>query len=801
MDVDEIAFESYSKSGQVDDIAWSEDASGGGDAIKALQDALEHIWLVEGDEGRNSSDRFLRVKIVIGSSSERLEVLRALRDATVGSKELKSELLRRSTLMDSLLKYINLRSPSFDDDTESTLHQTRLLTSGIFLSLANMENAQLLLWKPYHSHFLDAFRRFQGDKYIFSTHSHVDDRKEAEALLRTIRLLYGSIQSLGDGDLWGMGLLRTIILPLSMATLPFESTNTNDAEKRALQPGDRHALLEGYNRAMSALLQPEICEMLRAIFERCCEDKWTSARESQLSQLLNLTEPACDIISTCFRTAQQQNHLLDKGSLMPFKILDGLLQLADSNNAKLTDKALAAIATLIRDNQDAKWYIVHLKGPSGRSCLEILVDLSRHRAVTTRLTANLCRIHIIKSLPQLYSDEDARNILAVFQTLFDDTHNSWEFGETAASLALFLQGSHNLQTIAFELNLAEPLMQFLLQDEAVEDVEISEALRDPIREASILALSSMMLTSDTIRSSFVKAGIMPILISSVRSRKAGLIAAALQAIRILSRSTTILRTTLEDELPIECIMDQIVDGRDDAVKATALAALCNLVTAYAPMKKHFIERNGLQLLDRGLLSTCCEVRRYAMHAYSNAAAFCPFQIKQHIVATITWDRIEILCQDPDDYVCSFALNLLRNLASGKENHITFTVQGLGLKRMLDLIARYIVPAEGERGRCQNEALWVLSNISQTYYQPIIEYPGMVAGVLHYFDRGRENTRNAAVWCLHNLSKIQGRVQMPALVIFEELRVRSTLEKYGEDPDVDIRERIKDILQIMDWTER
>lgn len=110
--------------------------------------------------------------------------------------------------------------------------------------------------------------------------------------------------------------------------------------------------------------------------------------------------------------------------------------------------------------------------------------------------------------------------------------------------------------------------------------------------------------------------VLPFIVAALSDPSAPVRAAACQCCRALSRAVSILRTSLLDEGAGPKLFDLIVDGDptcadgEDDVRVVAMAAVCNLVLDFSPMKQvqsviwHVPGHAGLTFLLSLLHRTC-----------------------------------------------------------------------------------------------------------------------------------------------------------------------------------------------------
>lgn len=91
--------------------------------------------------------------------------------------------------------------------------------------------------------------------------------------------------------------------------------------------------------------------------------------------------------------------------------------------------------------------------------------------------------------------------------------------------------------------------------------------------------------------------LLPFVVPSLAAGALGIRIAACRLVRALSRSVSILRTSLVDAGVADQLLAILQDKNEhEAVKTEATATLCNLVLKFAPMKQLLIDAGGIKTL-------------------------------------------------------------------------------------------------------------------------------------------------------------------------------------------------------------
>ncbi len=188
---------------------------------------------------------------------------------------------------------------------------------------------------------------------------------------------------------------------------------------------------------------------------------------------------------------------------------------------------------------------------------------------------------------------------------------------------------------------------------------------DKRKEATLMALAAISSLKEDCRKQVIEANLLPTIVKCLGHPLIGIRAAACHCTRSLSRSVKNLRTNLVDAgvaLPLFKLLS------DDSleVQISASATLCNIVLDFSPMKKIVLEHGGVGKLVSLLGSSNEKLRLNAIWAIKNLVYQAETAVKASVIKDLGWAGLQQLINDKDVIIQEQALNLLRNIACGKE---------------------------------------------------------------------------------------------------------------------------------------
>ncbi|KAI0253577.1 ARM repeat-containing protein [Lactifluus subvellereus] len=384
-----------------------------------------------------------------------------------------------------------------------------------------------------------------------------------------------------------------------------------------------------------------------------------------------------------------------------------LTTLLRSRDVKVQEAALNALAALAKDNHDVA---VHLaRAPAGRPssefppALTLALGLCKSRSTDVQLAAGLCATHIIRASAANHHHPASPDLAAslvimhVMNRMIDSKTESPQSRTKACFILNYLvMDEKELCQTAFDrgsLVKLSDLVHTLTPPPAADNKTPPEWEEDEpkglccLREAALTTIAVLALADNDIRRDVTDGQrLLPPLASALTHRHTGVRYAACQCVRALSRSVAVARTSLVDSgLGTALFAVFTKEDEDRRVVHAALAAVCNLVNQYSPLRTPFLEQGVAARLARLLRSSYTELRLSALWALKNLLYKCPPETKRAIMADVGWPAVDARLDDTDAGVREQALHLLRNFADC-EDDVDAVFDALGTPRLLGALA-------------------------------------------------------------------------------------------------------------------
>lgn len=542
----------------------------------------------------------------------------------------------------------------------------------------------------------------------------------------------------------------------------------------------------------------------------------------------------------------------DLASSAPTSVLTVLLAAAECGFAKAQEAALYCLSEITRDEPEASLRLFHCTAPSGMFPTSVLLSLRQTSNANVRLAAFGCLANIVKVHP--FTAKTNQCVLEVLMELLDYTPAGLPAAgstvpssqlqgssqveiqiQAAFAIARLVADNVTLQTLATEsYNALQKLTQLLDQacnrsqapsGAKAERANVSTTILGSIavstrrndttvgvapptidesairlREACLTALAALTFQHDEPRRKLIDTVQPPVLamvVSSISYPALGVRVAACRLSRALSRSLSILRTSIVDAGVAPKLVALLQDPEEEeVVKVEATAAICNLVLDFSPMKKLMQELGGVDSLvelahgggqrqgeEKGYtlqaaatlpvsssnstgkthrggthLSGSQQLRLHALWALKNLLSHSDTALKTAVMAKLDFGFIGTLCESGCEMAFKEqALNILRNAAATKESDVSFVVDGMGGgTRLMSILEQCIWQGRsaGEPGAAVIEqAAFVLVNLAtgtEQHRQLILRSPNVMDALGFFCNHPWKDIRVAAARCIGNL---------------------------------------------------
>ncbi|KAJ3060635.1 Armadillo repeat-containing protein 8, partial [Quaeritorhiza haematococci] len=308
-------------------------------------------------------------------------------------------------------------------------------------------------------------------------------------------------------------------------------------------------------------------------------------------------------------------------------------------------------------------------------------------------------------------------------------------------------------------------------------------------------------------------------------RNVGIRSAACACTRSLSRSVKNLRTNLVDA-GVAIPLFGLLSDENVTVRTTASATLCNIVLDFSPMKKTVLENGGVEKLvqlvrrkrggeggSRHGHETAQDawsggvgpehdqendeggLRLNAVWALKNLLYQADSDIKAKVMRELGWDHLYRLIVDDEIGMQEQALNLLRNLACGKQNDIENVFNGIGEERLVGILEDKLMNL-GEYEEIILQTLYIVVNVAtgnERHKRAMMNSEKILRNVVKYLSHPKSAIRIASTWCIINLTWTDDVNFAERVGRLREMGVETALREMVEDPDIDVKDRVRTAL--------
>lgn len=353
-------------------------------------------------------------------------------------------------------------------------------------------------------------------------------------------------------------------------------------------------------------------------------------------------------------------------------------EIADLEDRILRSAALAApeggsnrseIDLEVEESPILPWLISQVRSgdPITRlMAISVLTNLFKVDLVSKKLVQLLILL-VLPVLVRLLSEEGKENrVNAGVGSVDAETWVSWTIQEKApAVLARLVMDSTEMQKAAVDAGAIKKLAAMLKRanefpsstmnghqngnshdsnhtGEPGSNLEVTHKMK--VKEGGLKCLASLALFKDEYRKAIIETGVVPVLVSSMKplepiptpvpqpntagqGNPPAVLTAACGAIRALSRSVSILRTSLIDAgiaLPLFALLRH----DDIEVRIASTAAVCNLVLDFSPMRRPILEAGVLDVLCSHAKSENAALRLNALWALKHLVLEAETEVKR-----------------------------------------------------------------------------------------------------------------------------------------------------------------------------
>ncbi|KAK9359894.1 armadillo-type protein [Lipomyces starkeyi] len=336
--------------------------------------------------------------------------------------------------------------------------------------------------------------------------------------------------------------------------------------------------------------------------------------------------------------------------------------------------------------------------------------------------------------------------------------------------------------------------------------------------SSLLCLSALGLYNEEYRKAIIEAGALSVVVAVMNTANTPAIRevkiAACHALRTLSRSVRLLRTTMvesgvvcgivdllgdapsEEERPLlenvdnvgtepeqmddepvhttvtEVAAEEDEEEEDLEVRTAAMAAVCNLVLDFSPLRKPILDKGILPLVVSGARSRYTPLRLNSTWALKHMVFGDDMETKACVMSHLGFPLIIKLCDDKEIQVQEQALDFLRNLTARSETYIDMLFDNVGVDEVFRLVDRKLsllpVPPidESEQELLSTQpyytkviiaAAYIIVHIAAGYdrhRETVIAHETVLRKIVQLMRHENYEVRLACVWTIINLTWVE-----------------------------------------------
>lgn len=473
-------------------------------------------------------------------------------------------------------------------------------------------------------------------------------------------------------------------------------------------------------------------------------------------------------------------------------LLEVLLEAAECGIPRTQEAALWALAELTRDSVATSVQLFKCHTPSGLLPTSMLLSLRNNSNAHVRLAAFACLAHIIKVHP--FTPRTNQRVLAVLIELLE--HPGEIQIAAAFAIAKIVADDPSLQATACNApyncmsTLGALLATVSKSNSSAAKAWSTAALSassclivtdDPVhrlQEGVLSALAALTFTNAELRRQFMDASsppLLPLVLPLLSSGSLGSRIAACRLIRALSRSISILRTSLVDAGVADKLLVLLKnDDEPQDILTEVTATLCNLVLSYAPMRQLLLDKGGISKLIELCKSSHGPTRLNSLWAIKNALYASDTSFKRQLMEQLGWNVLLAIAQgtgsegeedellgetkrsiEVDEQECLLqaeALSVIRNLTSSREADIDLTLQGFGQESLFNLLET--VTWQRSNDLVTEQVAYILVNIStgnESHRRAILERANLMDALVYFLTHPRAEVKVPGLWAGMNLT--------------------------------------------------
>lgn len=425
-----------------------------------------------------------------------------------------------------------------------------------------------------------------------------------------------------------------------------------------------------------------------------------------------------------------------------------------------------------------------------------LFRLVHHQDTRIRILASRCLTNVYREHPESLAEDGSpeRVLEAVLKLLQDDAFETQI--DAMLVLALLVKEHEVLQQHAAQNGVLPLLTRCFNQGSG----STPQGTTTRLHAAALTALAAVCSKSSVARKEIVKAAMAwDRVVQSLTDPKLELRRAAASCILSVSRSVQTLRTTLV-ESGVTRPLCGLLDDSDMQVRCTAVAAMCNLVMEFSPVKKLAMDLGVIAKLVKGTHSEHSELRLNSVWGLKNLIyeADSPEAsvAKSRVMDLLSWPQLLHLLDDAAEAVQEQAIGTLRNLVCGSDQDVDRAVRGCGgPEAFFHMLEARMTQSNA---RSLEQLLYVVCNVtagdSAARKDGLLQREKLVMLIMSNLRHPIARVKVAALWCVINITAPESEGAKLRQAELVKIGVLSTIVELLISDDLDVKDRSRSVME-------
>ena len=317
-------------------------------------------------------------------------------------------------------------------------------------------------------------------------------------------------------------------------------------------------------------------------------------------------------------------------------------------------------------------------------------------------------------------------------------------------LAFLLTDNEEMQKAASNANAVQKLSSILQQIKLNCSPENKNQVK--ILQGVLESTAAITLFKDEYRKQVIDHGIVPYIVSAMSHPCTRVRVAACLCARSLSRSVSILRTSLMDADISSPLFKLLTDPEMD-VKVSACAALCNLVLEFSPLRKPIIDSGVIDIVCEHSQSSNHALRLNAVWAFKHLMYAAEPDLRVSALAKLGTENLIKLCNDPVPGVQEQALDVIRNICSRSEG-LQPLIESIGAKELMNIVRDKLSSPYAE---IVGPAVYTCVHIAageNEHRALLMQEEDILMTIKRHMSHSKVEIRIACVWMVINLTWVE-----------------------------------------------